>query len=49
MRLLKGKLVMINEVYFDNAATTQVDETVISQMADVMRNEYGNPSSLHTR
>lgn len=49
MRLSKGKLIMINEVYFDNAATTQVDENVINQMADVMRNEYGNPSSLHTR
>ena len=48
MHLLKGKLVMINEVYFDNAATTQVDESVINQMGDVMRNEYGNPSSLHT-
>ena len=37
------------EVYFDNAATTQVDEAIIAQMADVMRSEYGNPSSLHSR
>ncbi|MFV0496876.1 MAG: cysteine desulfurase family protein [Candidatus Fimivivens sp.] len=39
----------MNEIYFDNAATTQVNEDVISLMAQVMREDYGNPSSLHTR
>lgn len=39
----------MKEVYFDNAATTRVDESVIALMAEVMRDEYGNPSSLHTR
>jgi cysteine desulfurase len=39
----------VDEVYFDNAATTRVDDEVITQMTDVMKNEYGNPSSLHTR
>jgi len=37
------------EIYFDNAATTRVDDTVLAQMNDVMKNEYGNPSSLHSR
>ena len=37
------------EIYFDNAATTRVDDAVIAQMTDVMKNEYGNPSSLHSR
>lgn len=39
----------MTEIYFDNASTTQVDDGVIAQMTDVMKNEYGNPSSLHTR
>ncbi|MEG1849839.1 MAG: cysteine desulfurase family protein, partial [Oscillospiraceae bacterium] len=29
--------------------TTRVDDAVIAQMVDIMKNEYGNPSSLHTR
>jgi cysteine desulfurase len=33
--------------YFDNAATTPVFEEVVELMADVLRNTYGNPSSLH--
>ena len=36
-------------MYFDNAATTRVDDAVIARMTDVMKNEYGNPSSLHSR
>jgi cysteine desulfurase len=39
----------MSEIYFDNASTTRVDDSVIAQMADVMKNEYGNPSSLHSR
>lgn len=39
----------MNEIYFDNAATTRVDEDVVALMAQVMREDYGNPSSLHTR
>jgi len=39
----------MQEVYFDNAATTRVDSAVIAQMTEVMQSEYGNPSSLHTR
>ncbi len=39
----------MQEIYFDNASTTRVDDAVIAQMTDVMKNEYGNPSSLHSR
>ena len=39
----------MDEIYFDNAATTRVDEDVVALMAQVMREDYGNPSSLHTR
>lgn len=35
------------EVYFDNAATTKPYDKVINEVADVMRNCYGNPSSAH--
>ncbi|GAA0178722.1 cysteine desulfurase family protein [Clostridium sediminicola] len=35
------------EVYFDNAATTKPYDEVINEVADVMRNYYGNPSSAH--
>ncbi|MBE7176615.1 MAG: cysteine desulfurase [Mucilaginibacter polytrichastri] len=38
---------MANRVYFDNAATTAMDEQVIAAMTEVMRNQYGNPSSIH--
>lgn len=34
-------------VYLDNSATTQPDPEVIRVMSDVMRDIYGNPSSLH--
>lgn len=37
------------EVYFDNSATTRVDENVIELMAKVMREDYGNPSSKHMK
>lgn len=37
----------MKKVYFDNAATTQMREDVISSMTEVMTLEYGNPSSTH--
>lgn len=37
----------MKKVYFDNAATTQMREDVITSMTEVMRIEYGNPSSTH--
>ena len=35
------------KVYFDNAATTQLDSSVIEVMTDVLTNNYANPSSTH--
>jgi cysteine desulfurase len=34
-------------VYFDNAATTQLDNEVLKEMYKVMETNYGNPSSIH--
>ncbi|WP_294185753.1 cysteine desulfurase family protein [uncultured Sphingobacterium sp.] len=36
------------QVYFDNAATTALDPEVIKVMIDVMNNNFGNPSSIHS-
>ncbi len=35
------------KVYFDNAATTALHPEVIDVMVSVMKNQYGNPSSIH--
>jgi cysteine desulfurase len=34
-------------IYLDNSATTRTHPEVVSVMADVMKNVFGNPSSLH--
>src|SRR3546814_8000097 len=34
-------------IYFDNAATTAIDPEVFEEMTRVMRDYYGNPSSIH--
>ncbi|SHO62000.1 cysteine desulfurase family protein [Algoriphagus zhangzhouensis] len=36
------------KVYFDNAATTAMDDRVIEAMLPFMRDHYGNPSSVHS-
>ena len=38
----------MEKIYFDNAATTPIREKVISKMAQVMMEVYGNPSSTHS-
>lgn len=38
----------MKKVYFDNAATTQMREDVIFSITEVMKTEYGNPSSTHS-
>nr|WP_321222673.1 cysteine desulfurase family protein [uncultured Psychroserpens sp.] len=35
-------------VYFDNAATTSIRESVIDKMSETMRLHFGNPSSTHS-
>lgn len=37
------------EIYFDNAATTRVDDCVVDLMGKVMREDFGNPSSKHMK
>lgn len=38
----------MKKVYFDSAATTQLREEVIDCISEVLRTEYGNPSSTHS-
>lgn len=35
-------------IYFDNAATTKVHETVVKKISFYLKNSYGNASSLHS-
>ena len=35
-------------VYFDNAATTSIRDNVIDKMSEVMKSNFGNPSSTHS-
>jgi len=36
------------KVYFDNAASTRVRDEAVDAMVRVMRDSYGNPSSMHS-
>ncbi|MBY0244670.1 MAG: cysteine desulfurase [Sphingobacteriaceae bacterium] len=38
----------MKKIYLDNAATTPLDKSVISEMTNVMENFYGNPSAIHS-
>ena len=35
-------------VYLDNAATTRIDDSVLDEMMPYLKDEYGNPGSLHS-
>ena len=37
----------MNEIYFDNAATTRPSPRVMTKMAELAATLYGNPSSMH--
>ncbi len=39
----------MREIYLDNAATTRVLPEAAEVMMKVMTEDYGNPSSLHTK
>ncbi len=36
------------KIYFDNAATTKIDDKVVEIINQAMINNYGNPSSIHS-
>ncbi|HPF10097.1 MAG TPA: cysteine desulfurase family protein [Flavobacteriaceae bacterium] len=38
----------MKKVYFDNAATTELRKEVVHTMTNVLKTEYGNPSSTHS-
>lgn len=39
----------MGEVYLDNSATTRVSDTAAKKALEAMTENYGNPSSLHTK
>ncbi len=39
----------MQEIYFDNSATTQCSREVCEAVVDAMRDNYGNPSSKHLK
>ena len=38
----------MSKIYLDNAATTQIHAEVLDEMNRVMKECYGNPSSMHS-
>lgn len=40
---------MIKEIYFDNSATTKVSEKAAEAAVRTMREDFGNPSSVHSK
>lgn len=40
---------LMAEIYFDNGATTKVSKGVVEVMLKIMTEDYGNPSSLHSK
>ena len=38
----------MNRIYLDNAATTPISDNVLKVMNEVMKNNFGNPSSTHS-
>ena len=40
-------IVVVMEIYFDNAATTAIDPVVLEVMLPYLTRQYANPSSTH--
>lgn len=38
----------MKQIYFDNSATTPIDPQVLEAMLPYMKDEFGNPSSIHS-
>lgn len=47
MSIKKEKMSMKREIYLDNAATTPVIPEVMEQVVKCLKEDFGNPSSLH--
>ena len=45
--LKKEMKIKMENVYFDNAATTRLDEDVLKEMTPYLTNKYGNASSIY--
>lgn len=47
-KLIKSLVKIMNRIYFDNAATTALDEEVLQAMMPFLTNQFGNPSSIYS-
>lgn len=48
LHLCNAEIKFMKTVYFDNAATTAIRESVVDRMSDIMKLNFGNPSSTHS-
>ena len=44
-----AECILMSEIYLDNSATTRPFDEVIELLSRIQRDNYGNPSSLHSR
>ncbi len=47
--LKKERIIMVEEVYLDNSATTKVSQAASDMVCHMLVSNYGNPSSLHSK